>query len=110
MRTSLEARRRGDDGFTLIELLIVIVILGVLAAIVVFSVRGIVDRGDKAACQANYESALTAAEAYYAKNGSDAASWGALAPTFLHSDPSNTGKANIDVGGTPAAPTKGSSC
>ncbi|MGW5532330.1 type II secretion system protein, partial [Streptomyces xanthochromogenes] len=44
---SLRARRQ--DGFTLIELLVVIVILGVLAAIVVFSVRGIGDKGHKSA-------------------------------------------------------------
>ena len=60
--------RRNEAGFTLIELLIVIVILGVLAAIVVFSVRGITDRGDKSACQANLSTAQTAVEAYYAKN------------------------------------------
>ncbi|KAB2809002.1 prepilin-type N-terminal cleavage/methylation domain-containing protein [Pimelobacter simplex] len=59
--------RRDQRGFTLIELLIVIVILGVLAAIVVFSVRGITDRGDTAACKANVKSAQTAVEAYYAQ-------------------------------------------
>ena len=59
--------RRNESGFTLIELLIVIVILGVLAAIVVFSVRGITDRGDKAACQAERNTLEVAVEAYYAK-------------------------------------------
>src|SRR3954462_6486583 len=58
--------RRNEAGFTLIELLIVIVILGVLAAIVVFSVRGITDRGATAACKANVSSINTAVEAYYA--------------------------------------------
>src|SRR3954466_13916385 len=65
--------RRNEDGFTLIELLIVIVILGVLAGIVVFSVRGITDRGDAAACQTNLSTAETGVEAYYAKNGSNPA-------------------------------------
>jgi|tagenome__1003787_1003787.scaffolds.fasta_scaffold20382156_2 prepilin-type N-terminal cleavage/methylation domain-containing protein len=66
----LTARKahRNEDGFTLIELLIVIVILGVLAGIVVFSVRGISDRGATAACKANSNSVSTAVEAYYAKN------------------------------------------
>lgn len=59
--------RRQDGGFTLIELLIVIVILGVLAAIVVFSVRGIQDRGDEAACKTELKTVETAVEAYYAK-------------------------------------------
>ena len=41
-----------DKGFTLVELLIVIVILGILATIVVFAVRGITDKGQKSACAA----------------------------------------------------------
>jgi prepilin-type N-terminal cleavage/methylation domain-containing protein len=44
--------KRKDEGFTLIELLIVIVILGILAAVVVFAVNGITDRGEKSACKA----------------------------------------------------------
>ena len=34
-----------DKGFTLVELLIVIVILGILATVTVFAVRGITDPG-----------------------------------------------------------------
>jgi type II secretion system protein G len=79
---------RTEDGFTLIELLIVIVILGVLAAIVVFSVRGITDRGEVAACKTNVSTAETAVEAYYAKNGSYPATLAAVVPDFLKSDPS----------------------
>ncbi|MFC5728184.1 MULTISPECIES: type IV pilin protein [Nocardioides] len=62
--------RRDEGGFTLIELLIVIVILGILAAIVAFSVRGIVDRGGVSACKAEVKTVATAEEAHYAKNGS----------------------------------------
>ena len=61
-----EARRNDEDGFTLIELLIVIVILGVLAGIVVFSVQGIQDRGQTASCKADVATVQTAEEAYYA--------------------------------------------
>ena len=39
-----------DKGFTLVELLIVIVILGILATITVFAVRGITDQGQTSAC------------------------------------------------------------
>ncbi|MEQ6900026.1 prepilin-type N-terminal cleavage/methylation domain-containing protein [Nocardioides sp. YIM 152588] len=84
----LRAARRDQAGFTLIELLIVIVILGVLAAVVVFSVRGINDTGEAAACEANVSTAETAVEAFYAQNGSNPASLAALVPDFLKSDPS----------------------
>ena len=43
--------RRDESGFTLVELLVVIVILGILAAIVVFSVRGITDKGQDVGLQ-----------------------------------------------------------
>lgn len=64
---SLRARRQ--DGFTLIELLVVIVILGVLAAIVVFSVRGIGDKGRKNAVAADAATLRTAEESFCAKHG-----------------------------------------
>ena len=38
-----------DKGFTLVELLIVIVILGILATVTVFAVRGIADKGQTSA-------------------------------------------------------------
>ena len=63
-------RMREQEGFTLIELLIVIVILGVLAAVVVFAVNGISDRGKASACKSDVKSVEVASEAYYAKNGS----------------------------------------
>ena len=39
-----------ESGFTLIELLIVIVVLGILAAIVVFSLTGVSGQSKQAAC------------------------------------------------------------
>jgi general secretion pathway protein G len=66
---TLRKGRKAEGGFTLIELLIVIVILGVLSAIVAFSVRGITDRGETSACKAEVKTVATAEEAYYAKNG-----------------------------------------
>src|SRR6266704_2953234 len=58
-----------EGGFTLIELLIVIVILGILAAIVVFAVSGITNRGVLSACKSDKKSVEVAVEAFYAKTG-----------------------------------------
>ena len=103
--------RRSEAGFTLIELLIVIVILGVLAGIVVFSVRGITDRGDVAACKANVKTAEVAVEAYYAKVGSNPADLAALVPAYLKSDPSaSTVDAKQRVTYAAGVVTGGTSC
>jgi len=55
-------------GFTLIELLVVIIILGILAAVVVFAVGGVGDKGNEAACRIDTRTLSTASEAYFANN------------------------------------------
>lgn len=94
----LRAARRDQNGFTLIELLIVIIILGVLAAIVVFSVRGITDTGEETACKANYKTVQSALEAYYANddNNTYPTDLDGLVPDFLAENP-NSGDAKTDV-------------
>lgn len=77
----------GAKGFTLIELLVVIVILGILAAVVVFAVSGIQDRGQKSACQTEARTVRTAQEAYYAKNTAYAVDGAGLVPTYLSKAP-----------------------
>ena len=67
--TLIKRRNKSDEGFTLIEMLIVIIILGVLAAVVVFSVRGINDRGQNSACKASKTALDTGLEAFFAKSG-----------------------------------------
>jgi type II secretion system protein G len=59
--------KKQDEGFTLIELLIVIVILGILAAVVVFAVGGITDRGQESSCKADKKTLEVAVEAYRAQ-------------------------------------------
>lgn len=69
IRRMREHRLGADNGFTLIELLIVIVILGILAGIVVFSVSGISGKADQASCKTNVATIQAAAEAYALDNG-----------------------------------------
>ena len=52
--------RRGEGGFTLIELLIVIIILGVLAAVVAFIVSGFLGQGTCATAKTEANSVQTA--------------------------------------------------
>ena len=109
----LTEARRDQRGFTLIELLIVIVILGVLAAIVVFSVRGITDRGDEAACKSNVKSAEVAVEAYYAKEGENPASLGDLVTDYLKTDPTTVDpkqRVAYNAGTGEVTPAAGSAC
>ena len=48
-----KAARENNEGFTLIELLIVIVVLGILAGVVVFSLGSVTGSSAIAACQAD---------------------------------------------------------
>ena len=57
-----------NAGFTLIELLIVIVVLGILAAVVIFALGGITGKSAVAACQADGATVATAISAFNAQN------------------------------------------
>jgi prepilin-type N-terminal cleavage/methylation domain-containing protein len=64
------ARRYDEEsGMTLIELMIVILILGVLAAIIVLGVGAFQSSGDSVACKTTSQELQAAAAAAYAKNG-----------------------------------------
>jgi prepilin-type N-terminal cleavage/methylation domain-containing protein len=87
MLEQIREARRNQKGFTLIELLIVIVILGVLAAIVVFAVGAFNSEGHTAACKSDVKNVEIAQEAYKAKadlgNGSYAGNVDALVTAKL---------------------------
>ncbi len=58
-----------DDGFSLTELLVVIVVLGVLAGIVVFAMRGSTTGAQEAATATDAQVLRNAEEAYHAQYG-----------------------------------------
>ena len=64
----VRARRRGEElaesGFTLIELLVVIVVLGILAATVVFALSGVSGTSVQAACNSDAKTLDVAVQAY----------------------------------------------
>ena len=66
MINRLKHRMQEDEGFTLIELLIVIVVLGILAAIVVFALSNQTSNSLQAACRADAKAVEIAQEAYRA--------------------------------------------
>ncbi len=53
-----------DRGFSMVELLIVIVILGILASVAVFAVRGTTDNAQENGCELEHRALVSAAEAY----------------------------------------------
>src|SRR4051812_36079009 len=87
-------RRRHEHGFTLVEILVVIVVLGVLAAVVVFSVSGSTTKAQTNACALERRLIRTALNVYDAKNGAyPSATQGLPALTtagFLSTDPDPT--------------------
>jgi prepilin-type N-terminal cleavage/methylation domain-containing protein len=114
----MERRKSGEGsegGFTLIELLIVIVVLGILAAIVVFSLTGVAGQSKQAACTSDAKSVEVAVDAYEAANsGGIPASVDALTSadsegiTYLHSAPSSNNGYTIGIdsnGNVTVAPT-----
>lgn len=73
-----------DRGFTLVELLIVIVILGILATVTVFAVKGMTDKAKTNTCAADKKAMEVAVEAFYAAETTGwPANSAALVPKYL---------------------------
>ena len=102
----LQQRRAADErcesGFTLIELLIVIVVMGILAAVVIFALGGVSGKSQVAACNTDAKTVVSGVYAFEAGAGNtpgqltSAAGSGLLTGTgnggpYLQSWPSNTG-------------------
>jgi general secretion pathway protein G len=100
MLAKIRAAADEESGFTLVELLIVIAILGILAGVVVFSVAGIQDNSQTAACKTEASTVKGAEEAYYAANKTYATGVQlSTAPKLLNSAPTM-----VTIAVTAAAP------
>ncbi|MFZ0890494.1 MAG: type II secretion system major pseudopilin GspG [Candidatus Binataceae bacterium] len=65
----MQDRRNNQAGFTLIEIMVVILILGLLATIVVQSLRGATDKAKRTKALADIHEIQTALDRYYLDNG-----------------------------------------
>ncbi len=74
----LKVNTKSQSGFTIVELLIVIVVIGILAAITIVAYSGITARANTTKAQTNAANAQKVAEAYNA----DASYYPALATAF----------------------------
>jgi len=97
-----------DSGFTLIELLIVIVVLGILAAIVIFSLSGVTGQSKAAACNSDAKTVEIAVDAFNAENGTfpgnqtsllENSTTGAIGGPYVHQWPATNNGYAITIDG-----------
>jgi prepilin-type N-terminal cleavage/methylation domain-containing protein len=96
--------KQNDHGFTIVELLVVIVVIGILAAITIVSYTGITSKANSSSDKQDASSVLSSALAYYVDNNS----------TFLSTlttagfNTNNTAKIPSDITMTAGVLTAGS--
>ena len=84
----MKGKRHRERGFTLVEIVLVIVLIGILAAIIVPKFAGQTDKAKIAATKANIESLRSAIRLYQANNdGAFPSTLTDLVPTYLKAVP-----------------------
>lgn len=90
---------RKDSGFTIVELLIVIVVIGILAAITIVAYNGISNRAKTTSAQSTAAGIAKKLEAYNAEKGSYPATYNLMTSTGT---PAATTSDSFFVGGNDA--------